>query len=265
MHEWLLVGLRASTRTALGNADAEGNLRANPKGTTQWDLRQEAFSTLRASSRGQVGVLVPLVESFRDSATTDAESSVGLGDVEFNARWDFLHASEVPRAAGVALLARAITPTGTAAEAATKPLGSDATGLGAAQFELGVALERAYRAWLFNLLGEIGQRLSRDVSGIETTPGLRWGATLGIGYAWSHRTTTAFVTSIVGEGNSVVDGAQVAHSATRSVDLAFAATHSPNNDWRLRTAFSLQPPIDGLAKNSPLTAGLSLSVVRSFW
>jgi hypothetical protein len=75
----------------------------------------------------------------------------------------------------------------------------------------------------------------------------------------------AFNARCVEAASTTVAGSVVPRSATRIVDVALAGTISPNNDWRLRAALSLQPPLAGFGKNHPTSVGLAFTVVRSFW
>src|SRR5580704_3662537 len=57
-----LVGLEAKAGLVAGSFDPGGRPVASPPGAGEVDLEQDAFGALRVLSRGQVSLLVPVVE-----------------------------------------------------------------------------------------------------------------------------------------------------------------------------------------------------------
>lgn len=264
LHEDALVGTQARFAAGYGSYDSAATFHEAPSGTTQRDFEQDWFAAVRVLPRGQLSLLVPFVMSWRRAPTTGAEFGAGLGDVNLSARYDFTWAREVSYLPGIAALAGVTVPTGRPPESAHEPLGSDATGVGAVQLHLGLALERSFDAWLVSVTGLAAKRLPRHVEGVESDLGTQFTVLGAVAYVFPLEASLALVASFTAEGNADVDGATVPGTSRRQLQVAFAGSLPLDDRWRLQGATFLNPPVSGLGKNQPATAGVALTVVWAF-
>ncbi|HEX3344475.1 MAG TPA: hypothetical protein VHS09_07865 [Polyangiaceae bacterium] len=131
LHEDALVGAELRAAALLGSYDTGGRYRANPAGDTEGDFEEDLLGAVRVLRRGQVALLVPLVETQRQDPRDGGHFGGGIGDVNLGARYDFVLAGESRVVPGVALLGGVTFPTGKPPELASPPLAVDATGIGA--------------------------------------------------------------------------------------------------------------------------------------
>jgi hypothetical protein len=144
-----------------------------------------------------VALLVPLVETLRANPLDGSHFGGGIGDVNLGARYDFLLAGQSQYAPGIAALAGVTFPTGTAVESATAPLAVDATGIGAFQGNLALALEQTFGRWLVNATGMVAARTPRFGETLGTQVTL-----LGAGaYSFPNDAAVALALSYAFEGN----------------------------------------------------------------
>ena len=150
MHEDWLVGLQAKAGSVVGSYDLGGHYAPQRSGNTELDFEQDLFAATRLLRRGQLALLVPLVETRRATPQLGAQFGGGVGDVNASARYEIVMAGESHLVPGIALLAGITLPTGRPPESATPPLQSNATGIGAYQINAALAVEQAYGPWLVN-------------------------------------------------------------------------------------------------------------------
>jgi hypothetical protein len=262
LHEDALAGAQLRVGGVHGSYDTSGRYIASPSGDTELDFEEDIFGAIRVLRRGQVALLVPLIETRRQTnSSSGAHLGGGLGDVNASVRYDFFVAGESRYVPGVALLAGLTLPTGTAPESGTPPLFVDATGIGAWQANVALALEQTYGAWLVNATGIVAKR----------TP--RFGETLGTqvtflaagSYSFENGAALALSASYAFEGDATADsGAGVAASSRRLTVLTVSGLWPLNDAWRLLGGVFLDPPIGGLGSNQPAAAGATFTVIRSW-
>ena len=158
IHEDALVGFDAKLTSVTGSFDTGSRYIPSPAGDTELDLEQDLFGAVRFLRRGQAALLVPAVETRRATPQLGAQGGGGVGDVNASARWDFVLARESWIVPGIAVLAGVTAPSGKAPDAATPPLFSDATGIGAWQLQAALALEQTWGPWLANLTAIAAKR-----------------------------------------------------------------------------------------------------------
>jgi hypothetical protein len=214
--------------------------------------------------RGQVGLLVPVLESWRRTSTTGGEFGGGLGDVNVNARYDFIYSNELSYAPGVAVLFGVTLPTGRAPEAAELPLGSDATGIGAWQLSAGLGLERSFGDFLVSGAGVLSKRTTREVRGLESELGTELTGMLGLAYSIRDGTSVAVVGTYTYEGNASVDDEKVPNTAREQLRLAGVGSVSILDEWRIQGGLFGDPPVGGLGRNQIASLGGSFTLIRSF-
>jgi hypothetical protein len=263
MHERALAGVEVRGSVLTGSHAADGAFRAPAPGTSEWDFEQDLFASLALTERAQASVLVPLLESARRSPTTGSEFGGGIGDVNASVRYDFVWSHEYRYVPGLALLAGVTLPSGRAPEAAKQALGSDATGLGAVQANLGVALERSFGDWFADMALLVAKRFDRTGHGVRSGLATQFTGIAAGGYSWS-QASAALAVTYAAEGDASLDGARVPSSAKRELRLTGSVTTSLSETMRLRGAVFFDPPVSGLAQNEPDALGLSATLVKSF-
>lgn len=261
LHEQALAGVELRAGGALGAYDPGGHYLRNPSGDTELDFEQDLFGAVRFLRRGQFALLVPLVETQRQTQQDGGHIGGGIGDVNASVRYDFVVAGESYYVPGIALLAGATLPTGTAPESATAPLAVDATGIGAWQANVALALEQTFGPWLVNATGIAAKRTARfgQTLGTQVTL-LAAGA-----YTFDNDAAVALTAAYAFEGDATAsDGTSVAESSKRLTTFSLSVLWPINDLWRLSGGLYVEPPITGLGSNQPSVSGLTLTVIRSW-
>ncbi len=259
-HETALVGVELRAASVLGSYDSGGHYAGSPSGDTEFDLEQDIFGAVRVLGRGQVALLVPIVETRRQAADLSRFGG-GVGDVNASLRYDFISAGESRYVPGVALLVGVTAPTGTAPESATAPLAVDATGIGAWQTNLALALEQTYGSWFVNATAIVAKR----------TP--RFGQTLGTqvtllaagAYTFDNDMAVALSVSYAFEGDATdSNGNDVSFSSKRLTSVSASYLWPIDDTWRLLGSVFVEPPLSHIGSNQPASSGLTLTVIRSW-
>jgi hypothetical protein len=263
-----LVGLEAKAGLVAGSFDPGGRPVASPPGAGEVDLEQDAFGALRVLSRGQVSLLVPVVETWRQSRGS-AEAGGGIGDVNANVRYDFLLAGASRVVPGLAVLAGVTFPTGTPADApGLGPQETGATGIGAWQFNLGLAAEQVFGPWLVNATGIVAQRTERTVgtgaTAVHEMLGLQWTALAAVAYTFESDAALAFSASEVIEGDASTNGADTPGSGRRLLTLSLSGLLPLGPDYRLQGALVDNPPIPAASEGQAADVGVTFTAVRSW-
>ncbi|HZU85638.1 MAG TPA: hypothetical protein VE987_22080 [Polyangiaceae bacterium] len=259
-HEDALVGLQARASGVLGSFDPGGAYLASPGQDREYDLEQDLFAAVRVLPRAQLAVLAPLVETFRSTPLDGSHFGGGFGDVNLSARYDLLLAGQSRYVPGVAVLAGITAPTGTAPEAATQPLAVDATGVGALQGNAAIALEQTFGPWLANATVIVAERAPRS----GETLGTQWTLLAAGAYTFSNDAAAVLAASYAFEGDATRGGRSVALSSKAVTTITLSALWPLADWWRLLGGLVLNPPLDGLGKNQPAAAGLTITVIRSW-
>ncbi len=261
LHEDALVGAQLRAGTDLGSYDVSGHYVSSPPGATEFDFEQDLFGAVRVLPRGQVALLVPLVETQRQTRTDGGHFGGGLGDINASVRYDFLLAGESKYVPGIALLAGLTLPTGTAPESATADLLVDATGIGAWQANVALALEQLYGPWLFNATGMVAKRTSRfgETLGTQVT-------FLAAGvYTFPSDLALSLSASYAFEGDATASGGvDVPDSAKHLTTFTLSGLVPLDDKWRLLGGIFVEPPLTGFGSNQPSISGLTLTIIRSW-
>lgn len=264
LHEQALVGVLLSASSGLGSYDGTRSFRATPSGVGELSARQDVVGSVRWLQRGQLSIVIPFHASWRRTPTTGTEFGGGMGDLNFGLRYDAINNREYRYLPGIALLTGVTLPTGRAPESARRPLGSDATGIGATQFSAGLALERSVGDFLLNLTGLASKRTRREVFGVESELGTQMMGLFAVGYTIFEETAAACVLTYTHEGDAHIDGRVVPDTASSRLRLSLAASSTVSDSWRLQGSAFIDPPLDGLGRNQPSTVGATLGLIRSF-
>jgi F0F1-type ATP synthase delta subunit len=259
---------RAST--VFGQFTDDGSYASSPSGTSEIDLEQDVFASLRVLRRGQVSLLVPFVETRRRFPSAGAELGGGIGDVNASARYELFLAGRDRWIPGVAALAGVTLPTGTPADSAHKPLATDATGVGAVQANLGLAIEQLFGPWLVNATVLVAQRAARSVKPVASAPeiherlGTQVTAIAGAAYAFpGDAALAAFVTYTI-EGDATINGADAAGTGRRVFLVSGSGVLPLDDHWRIQGSLAGAPPLSSFGRNQPATAAITWTLVRSW-
>ena len=263
MHEKELAGVSLHGSSVFGRFDTSSDYGSAPKGTRELDFEQDVFGAVRLLRRGQVALLVPFVETQRRAP---GSSGFGgwIGDVNLSARWDFLFAGQSEVMPGIAVLAGVTFPTGRTPEAAKAELAADATGIGAFQGNLGLALEQSYGPWLFNLSAIVSKRTSRTTQGVSSTLGAQWLALGALAYVFEGGASVAFVGAYTYEGHATIDSVEDRNSGRRFLRTSLTGLIPLSDEMRALATLFVDPPISGLGRNTPTSTGLTFTWVYAW-
>lgn len=259
LHDSAAVGLQLRASDVFGSHDAKGEYVPAPDGTREWDFGQDLYAAVRVLPRGQLGVLLPLVETHR-STRGRSETGGGLGDVNLSARYDFVLAHESVLIPGIGLLAGVTLPTGREVEKAEKPLATDATGLGAVQVNGGVGLEQVFGNWLAGVSGLFAYRAPRSVGRLRMELAPQYTALGTLAYVFENGASLALSALYATEGDATVDGKRVPDSARRWMQGSLGGAWPLDDQLSLLGSVFSNPPVSSLGVNQPVAAGASLGV-----
>jgi len=261
LHEVALVGAQLHASALVGSFDAGGSYLAAPGSAREWDLEQDVFGSVRVFKRGQLALVVPVVETWR-RASGLSDFGGGIGDVNLSARWDFFHAGASRYLPGIAALAGVTFPTGVPVESASGALGADATGIGAFQFSGGIAFEQAFGPWLVNLSGIVAARMPRTVGDVTSLLAPQWTALATVAFVTRQEIALAASVSLACEADATINGVEVPSSERETPGLTVGALFPIRDTWRMQTALSWTPPI--LGRNQLASGGVVWTLVHSW-
>jgi hypothetical protein len=257
MHDEALIGAQMRVASVFGSYDATGVYVPAPPKAREIDIEEDLFGAVRLFGRGQLGALLPIVQTHRKSGDA-SETGGGFGDLNLSVRYDPLYAGESRYVPGIGLLFGVTLPTGTPAEAAENPLVTDATGLGAVQATGGLALEQAFGPWLLSLSGLIALRAPRTVHGVELGLAPQYTALGSAAYAFDSGTSVALAVLYALEGDASARGATVPNSGRRWGQVSVAFAWPLMDQLFLVGSGFLTPPISSLGVNQTTTLGATL-------
>jgi hypothetical protein len=263
LHEDWLVGTTLHEGGVLGSYDARGTYTAQPPHTSEVDFEEDLLAAVRVTKRGQLALLVPFVQTYR-TIPGASEAGGGIGDVNIGARYDFVLAGESKYIPGVALLAGLTLPTGRPVEASSQPLATDATGVGAFQGNVGVALEQTWGSWLVNVSGLLAQRAARSTRGVHETLGTQLTGLGAVAYTFTNEAAFGIVASYAAEGDAQINGATATDSSKRALTLSAVGLYPLTDALRLQGSLFILPPLSSLGTNQNATTGLTLTVLLGF-
>ena len=271
-HEDALVGTEVKAASVIGSYQLSGAFLAPPPGTPEYDFEEDLFGAVRFLRRGQVALLVPFVETYRQTPLDGAHFGGGIGDVNLAGRYDFILAGESRYVPGIALLLGLTVPTGKSLSgsalaqfgpffgSASQPLAVDATGIGAFQLNGALALEQIFGPWLVNATAIVAKRTA---AGGETL-GTQVTFLVAGAYTFPNDAAVALSASYAFEGDGTIDGADAPDSA-KALTVVSASVLWPLRDaYRLLAGVYVDPPVEGLGYNQPAQIGMTLTAIRSW-
>jgi hypothetical protein len=268
-NENVLVGAQLRGSVAFGSYDRTGSYLRAPAGSSEQDFEQDLFVAARVAGRGQVALVLPFVETRRVTAARGGQGDLGggVGDVNVSARYDFLYQNRFRYVPGIALLAGATMPTGRAPERtdlARHPLAADATGIGAVQLHLALALEKGFGPVLVSATALVAQRVPRRVEDVEEQLAAQWTALVSASYGFENGAALALAGSFWAEGDATVDGAAVPDSGRRLFTITASAVLPLARGVRMHGGLFFTPPASQLGRNQSAVAGASLTSVLAW-
>lgn len=264
LHEKALIGAQLRADHAFGSFDGRGHYATNPTGANEQDFEEDVFGAIRFLEDGQAALLVPLVETRRQARGAGSEFGGGIGDVNASARWDFVAAGEHKILPGIGVLAGVTFPTGRPPESAGTPLATGATGIGAWQANVGLAVEQLFGNWLVNVSGIVAKRTPREVQGVRSTLGTQVTALAALAYAFDGDAALAGVVSYTFEGDATVSGTSVPDSGRRQLRVSGAGSYPLSDRLRLQGSLFFDPPIVHVDQNQITTFGLTFAALFSW-
>ena len=268
LHESALLGLQARMGSVLGSFDPERQYTRSPPHASELDLEQDLFGAVRLVERGQLALLIPFVETRRETSG-QSEFGGGIGDVNLSMRYELTLAGASRSIPGVAVLGGITVPTGKPPDAAdVGAQATGATGIGAYQFHIGIAVEQTFGPWLVSATGIVAQRTARTAgsgaNAVHQRLAPQWSALVAVAYTWPSDIAVALSASYLTEGNATINGSEVPGTGLRLVTLTFAGVLPLSDAWRVQSAVFANPPISQFGQNLVVDAGMSLTVIRSW-
>lgn len=257
------MGLQLEAASLYGSFDGKRSFLGASEGAKEFNFEQDIAGSLRVFKRGQLSAILPLVETYR-SVPGLSEAGGGLGDLKLGARWDFTIAGSSVTIPGIALAVGATLPTGRAPEYASKPLSTDATGIGAVQGSLALALEQTFGPWLVNVTGLVAWRAPRTVGDVHAQQGLHFVTVAAGGYSFPSGPVLALTLAYAAELDATINGATLPGSGRAATRIGVAGGVPFNDRWRMQGSLSTDLPIHFLGLNQPASVGLTLMFLRSW-
>ena len=250
LHERFGVGMTIRASWSLGQHDADARFLPKAGATKEIGVAEDVFAAVRWLDRGQLAALVPIIQTYRRSRT-EASSGAGFGDVHLTARYDWIWASRYRYLPGIAVLGGLTLPTGKPPDRANHRLGTDATGRGVYEGQVGIAIEKAIRQVVLSLAGLAALRSQAQFGSVTlaAAPELRLIGALT--YVFPQEQALGVYASLSAEGNSRVNGVASRGSARREFQLGAYAALPLSETVKLRFGAAGQPPLDGLGRNQP--------------
>jgi hypothetical protein len=260
LHEDALVGTTLHVAGVIGSYGVDGTYSPQSPGSSEVDVEEDLLLAIRLTKRAQLAALVPLVETFRSGLGQSAHGG-GVGDINIGGRYDFVLTRESRFVPGIALLLGATFPTGRPPEEAQAPLAVDATGIGAFQGNVGLALEQTWGSWLVNASGILAQRATRNVLGVDETLGTQLTGIGAVAYTFRNEAAVGVVGSYAAEGNATINGSTDQGSHKRGLTLSGVMLYPLTDSVRVQGSLFVMPPVSSVGANEPATLGATLTIL----
>lgn len=260
LHEDALLGVQVRAGAVLGAFDDGAHYAAQPSGSRELDFEEDLFAAARVFRRGQVALLVPLVETSR-AENGLSEIGGGIGDINLSLRYDFTLAGVSRVVPGIAALVGVTAPTGTPVDAAHDLLATDATGTGAWQGNVGVAFEQTFGPWLVNATEILAWRAPRTAQGVDEALAPQWTTLAGVAYTFPSEAALAVFASYAAEGSATLNGATAPSSARALAQVTLSAAYPLSDALRVQGGVFVIPPLSAFGRNQDVAAGLTLALL----
>jgi hypothetical protein len=274
MAESFLVGGLVRVQHPLGTYDENRTWTRSPPGASEWDTEADLFATARFARKGQVTLVVPLVETWKSHANPNGDihsHGGGLGDVRVAGRWDFTRAGASKTIPGIAVLAGLTFPTGRAAEqvSADDYLGASATGRGAYTGALGVGVEQTFGPWLVLVQALVSRSLTRHVSvgggpTVASQMGTIFTTTAALAYGFDNDAAIGGLLTYELEGDATDDGVHQPGTGQAMTTTGLAWTYPLSDAYRLAGSLTTNLPANGFGRNRVGGPAMSVTFLRAW-
>lgn len=263
--EDLAIAGQARARAVLGSFGSSGHYAA---AATEQDFEQDLAASVRVTARGQIGAVLPYLETRRIESGVGQWGS-GIGDLALSARYDFLRAAEALTWPGFGLLAGVLVPTGKAAGQGTNASSTDATGTGTYNLTLGLEIDKAHGpfygvvdAWVTYCFDLTVTPPGAGNMAMTTSFPLQWTVLALGGYVFDNQAAVAIYANLLERGDDTLDGRLQAGTVLRLTTLGLSGVLPLRDLWRLQgTAFG-DIPISSFGRNEQGGVGLTAALVR---
>jgi hypothetical protein len=262
-HEDLLVGGQVRVQHVTDSFDDSRDYHGAPSGTSEWDTELDLFTNVRVARYGQLGVVVPFLETWRSTPTASSHGG-GLGDVRLTGRWDFTRAGASKTIPGIGLLAGFTFPTGRPPEEASDALAAGATGRGAFAGTIGVGVEQSFGPWLVLVQELLSKSFPRSARGVRETIGLQSSTIVAVTYSFEDDSALGGFATFDIEGNSTIDGVVTNGTGSSLATFGLAYTHPFSDKLRIQSSLSSTPPISGFGRGRTMGPAFAISLVRGW-
>jgi hypothetical protein len=264
-YEDVAVGVQARIRGVLGSFGSSGQYAS---AATEQDLEQDLAASFRLSGRGQIGAVIPYLETRRIESGV-GQWGGGVGDLAFNARYDFLYAAEALSWPGIGLLASVLIPTGRSSGEATSPSSTDATGTGTFNATIGLEIAKA-RGPFYGLLdawvtycGDLTVTPPGGTAMAMTTSfPLQWTLLALAGYVFDSEAALALYLNALERGDDTLDGVRQPGTVLRLTTVGLSGVLPLRELWRIQGSVFGDVPVSSFGRNEPGGIGLTVALVR---
>lgn len=260
-HEDAVIGLQVSAVDIFGSFDADGHYVEASPGAVELTFEQSLLAVARLSRRLQASMVLPFVETYRRVPGL-SDLGGGLGDMAYGLRYDFIEPGRSITVPGIALLGNLTVPTGTPPEMASNALASDATGAGAAQVGVGLALEQEIGHAVFNITGSATWRAPRVVEGSRVQDGIGLRVFGAGGYIFDNGAALLLTAAYAVDFPAHREGALSEGSGRARTRVGLAGGYEVKSSLRLQGTAFADLPIPHMGFAEPLGAGFSLAILR---
>ena len=253
----------ATTYTGrFGGYSGEGTYRGLADGDHDHLLRLDVGYTVRAASRLELGVVIPLQVDFRSLGGTSATGG-GFADISTSLRVEALRVTSRSPWPAIFLTSTVVVPTGRPASLAP-PLGAGVTGEGVPELRAELGLEKSFfDRWFANVSGSVGLLGHSDVDGVSVGRAPRFviGATTGPIFLLGGGRGIAAGLGVryEAEGAASIDGGSSGSARTR-FDIVGSGAFDLTLRVALLASFESELPASRLGQNELARGSLSLGV-----
>jgi hypothetical protein len=263
LREDYALGLQARFRADLGSFDPSGNYTS---ASTEQDLEQDLAGSIRLTERSQAGAVLPLVETRRLESGVPAWGR-GIGDLSFNARYDFILPSEALYWPGVGVMTDLLVPTGKPVGEGTNPSSTDATGTGTYNLSVGIEIQKISGPFYFQVDGWLTYCWSRTVlipgiPALTTSFPLQWTLLCVAGYVFDNEAAVGLYANILARGDDTLNGVLQPGTALRLTTVGLSGILPIHDAWRVQGSLFSDVLISSFGKNELGGAGVSAALVR---
>jgi hypothetical protein len=261
LYEQALVGIQLRAVDVLGSFDGSLHYSPLPAGSAEVDLEEDILAGYRINDQAQVGVTVPIVETWRSDPGIPPELGGSIGDITVHARYDFILAANAKGIPGISVVGAITAPSGRTPTEAKTPLSVDATGTGYWQGALGLGLQQLFGPWVLDVGLSLWGALPQTIGTITEALGPQISGRLAWGYSF-HSGLALAVTLVYRGATAAYLNHEPVPDAPGLMTAGLALGWPINYQWRLQAAASDDLPV--LGRSHVAGVGATLTILRTF-